>query len=533
VSLVAIGFGSSGIRPASAVCTVLLPADDNYTTGFGQTLNVSAPGLLANDVGTSKLVEVSWADPNTNPDPSDDISLYGNAAIRYGDPFGVKNRQGGFRYTPDPDPSNPFSGIDSFDYWVIDSCGNEDVASVYITVVPTVVNSIYATPINTPLTVPVESGFLAHDAGFDPTSMFFDLTSAHGGTVDDSGLFDGSFVYTPPAGFAGTDTFGYQVSDLNSDNTYSGTVSIQVGATAPPSVVATGANHQASVAFGAATPNGSPITSYTATASPGGQTSTGSGSPLVVGGLTNGTTYRFTVHANTNDGAGAESVQSNAVVPDDGIAPVVTMTAPATAVQLTTSVSSSWHGTDDSGIGRYDARREAAAWNGSPGAWTTWNAGLATSTTYAGNYGNTYCFGARAADKAANVSAWTSTRCTAVPLRSDQLTHTSTWVRVNTGASYAGVEYASKSHGAVMTRTGIVAKQISLVFAKCTSCGTAQVRWNGVTIANLNTYWSSTVRKQVVRVANWPSAHAGTLTITVTSPTGKLVAVEGLAVYNG
>ena len=309
---------------------------------------------------------------------------------------------------------------------------------------------------------------------------------------------------------------------------------IQVGGpNAPTTVTAAGGNHQATVTFAGATANGSPITSYTATASPGGQTMTGSSSPLVVSGLTNGTTYRFTVHASAADGPGAESAQSNAIVPDDGAPPVVAMSAPASSVQLSTNVTGSWHGTDSGGIGHYDARRSVTSWNGSPGAWTTWDAGLATTTTYAGTYARTYCYAARGTDQAGYVSGWTASRCTAVPLRSDQLVYTSSWSRSANAAAFAGLQYSSKSHGAVMTRTGIVAKQVFLVLAKCATCGTVQVKLNGVVIANVNTYSASTLHKQIVRVGNWSTVHSGTITATVTSVTGKTVAIEGLAVYNG
>ena len=84
-----------------------------------------------------------------------------------------------------------------------------------------------------------------------------------------------------------------------------------------------------------------------------------------------------------------------------------------------------------------------------------------------------------------------------------------------------------------MTRAGIVAKNLYLIATKCASCGTVQVRWNGVVTANVNLASSSTIHKQVITVANFSSARAGTLTATITSPTGKTVAIEGVAVYNG
>ena len=59
--------------------------------------------------------------------------------------------------------------------------------------------------------------------------------------------------------------------------------------------------------------NGSTITSYTATSSPGGITASGSSSPISVTGLSSNTTYTFTVKANNAVGASAASAASNSV----------------------------------------------------------------------------------------------------------------------------------------------------------------------------------------------------------------------------
>lgn len=60
---------------------------------------------------------------------------------------------------------------------------------------------------------------------------------------------------------------------------------------------------------------GSAITGYTATSSPGGITGTGSSSPITVSGLTNGTSYTFTVTATNTNGTGPASAPSNAAIP--------------------------------------------------------------------------------------------------------------------------------------------------------------------------------------------------------------------------
>ena len=84
----------------------------------------------------------------------------------------------------------------------------------------------------------------------------------------------------------------------------------------PTGVTAVAGNGQATVSFTAPEDNGgSPITGYIVTSSPGNITATGTGTTITVYGLTNGTTYTFTVKAVNAVGNSAESAASNAVTP--------------------------------------------------------------------------------------------------------------------------------------------------------------------------------------------------------------------------
>ena len=85
---------------------------------------------------------------------------------------------------------------------------------------------------------------------------------------------------------------------------------------APTIGTATEGNAQASVAFTAPVNPGYPTTlTYEVTSSPGGVTATGSASPITVTGLTNDTSYTFTVTATNDTGTGPASAASNSVTP--------------------------------------------------------------------------------------------------------------------------------------------------------------------------------------------------------------------------
>ncbi|WP_193752879.1 Ig-like domain-containing protein, partial [Aureimonas ureilytica] len=127
-------------------------------------------------------------------------------------------------------------------------------------------------------------------------------TPASHGTATASGT---SITYTPNTGYSGADSFTYTATNA-SGTSAPATVSVTVNAAVPgaPTIgSASAGDAQASVTFTPPASNGgAAITSYTVTSTPGGLAATGASSPITVAGLTNGTSYTFTVTATNSAG---------------------------------------------------------------------------------------------------------------------------------------------------------------------------------------------------------------------------------------
>ena len=170
---------------------------DAYGTDEGDPLTVAAPGVLANDtdVDGDVLTATNASDP-----------AHGAVTL---------NANGSFTYTPDAG----FSGTDTFTYTAYDGTTASSPATVTITVdevvppneVPVAVGDAYSTDEGDPLTVGAP-GVLGNDTDGDG-----DTLTATGATQPAHGAVtlnaNGSFTYTPDAGFSGSDTFTYTADD--------------------------------------------------------------------------------------------------------------------------------------------------------------------------------------------------------------------------------------------------------------------------------------------------------------------------------
>jgi hypothetical protein len=190
--------------------------DDSYTTPQGQQLAVPAPGVLGNDTDADgdPLTAGSASQPTAGS-----VQLFAD---------------GSFIYAPPP----TFCGPDSFTYTTSDGVHTSPPATVTVLVpcveaAPEALPDGYSTPTGATLNVPAP-GVLGNDRDANLDQLVAHLLNGptHG-TVDLH--TDGGFVYTPQAGFVGSDAFTYEADDGQAVSAPA-TVTIAVGGAGGPLV---------------------------------------------------------------------------------------------------------------------------------------------------------------------------------------------------------------------------------------------------------------------------------------------------------
>ncbi|MDQ1730179.1 MAG: trimeric autotransporter adhesin [Pseudonocardiales bacterium] len=250
-------------------------------------------------------------------------------------------------------------------------------------------------------------------------------------------------------------------------------------------------------------------------------------------GLTNGATYYYAVSASNAAGGPTQAQLVSAIA--DASAPTVKLTSPA-AYTLSNQISVSYGGSDlTSGIAHFDLRYRSAAWNGNMSGYTypaTWqNRPSAGALTLAGSAGHEYCISVRATDKAGNVSAWSTDRCTVVPVDDRSLSAlTAGWTRAIATSAYLSTSTNTTTLGAQLRLANVRTKQIALVVTTCSRCGTLGIYLNGSYWRSVNTYSPTTKARAVVVL---PAFSLRTTTVTFKVLTaGRQTIVDGLAITN-
>ena len=179
----------------TAVNDAPVAAADAYSTNEDTPLNVAAPSVFAND-----------SDLDGDPLTAVLVTNVTHGTL-------TLSADGSFTYTP----AANYHGGDSFSYKANDGGLDSNIVAVMLTInsvddAPVAVDDAYTATGGTALDTPALTGVLVNDSDADGHALTAVLLSgtSNGIVVLNA---DGSFTYTPSAGFSGTDTFFYQASD--------------------------------------------------------------------------------------------------------------------------------------------------------------------------------------------------------------------------------------------------------------------------------------------------------------------------------
>ena len=93
---------------------------------------------------------------------------------------------------------------------------------------------------------------------------------------------------------------------------------------------------------------------------------------------------------------------------------------------------------------------------------------------------------------------------------------------------YGGTSTRTETHGAWWKLAGVTVDRIGVVATACRTCGSVTVWLNRTRLAVIDLSSPTTVYQKLVELPRFPLT-TGVVTIVVTSPTGKTVQLDGLA----
>lgn len=198
----------------------------NVTINEVNDTPIAVDDQVSTDEDVAVIVSVLANDSDPNGDPLSIASFTQGAGGSV-----TSNGDGTLTYTPNVD----FNGTDSFAYTISDEKGGTDTANVNVTIAavndaPVSTDDSYSTNEGTTLNV-AALGVIANDSDTEDDALTAILVAGpSSGNLNLNA--DGSFIYTPNAGFNGADNFTYKVNDGSLDSNVA-TVSISVDPIGP------------------------------------------------------------------------------------------------------------------------------------------------------------------------------------------------------------------------------------------------------------------------------------------------------------
>jgi hypothetical protein len=361
-----------------------------------------------------------------------------------------------------------------------------------------------------------------------------DYGDPYGGEIGDKCAWRNLFNLTLTTG-----TFAMQPLWSNAANACAQHATVGVPGT-PTIGTATAGDRQATVAFSApASDGGATISSYTVIAhdatnsSRGGQTASGSQSPITITGLTDGDSYSFTVTATNVNGSSPSSATSNTVIPQASSVgapgqPTYHFYTPSRLTSGGTPLvpeQTQWTASSTTGVS-YELQEQV---NG--GAWTTVYTGTALQFQTQLAFNSTYDFRVRST-LSGTASGWVAnTAFTVVPYPESAMTFTGTWTSTSNTQLWGGIGKYTKAANAAASLS-FNGRTFAIIGNKGPGNGSAKLYVDGVAKSTMNEHATGTSYRNIVGQWGWPSTGSHTVKIANLATSGHpRFDVDGIVVF--
>jgi len=144
--------------------------------------------------------------------------------------------------------------------------------------------------------------------------------------------------------------------------------------------------------------------------------------------------------------------------------------------------------------------------------------------------GQRYCAQAQETDYAGNAGAMSAAVCVEVVGDDRQLTAGAGWRSTTTTGYYGKTIRTTTTKGAALSAGSRSVRQAGILATTCPTCGSVAVYVGATKIGSISLVSRTNVRSALKLLPRRSSTLRGALRYVVTSPTGRLVRVDGFAV---
>ena len=193
-----------------------------------------------------------------------------------------------------------------------------------------------------------------------------------------------------------------------------------------------------------------------------------------------------------------------------------------------------WSATDDgvvAGVRYRLTRSPAGSTRITAVSISAWLPATRTSIAPVGAPASRYCWQVQARDRAGRLSAWSTVRCTSVPIDTHALRRSVAWTESTTSAWFGRTVATAAMPGATLsTPTSLVVRRVGVIASTCSTCGALDVYVGATRVGRISLQSSTTVERKLLVLPLLRARRAGVVRFVVVSALNRSLDVDAVVI---